>query len=175
MFSVSTVWLYVLALWTGMYTTHFITWLCFIRVYLLQQPVIITTFWLDVLASLYPPLWAGCGVLLFHWGVNIHWGSLTGQMTSSWFDRGVIISSKSLPPPLPSSFTPPQQRRSPPKHQMTPTALFLMRSVSFSGNKLLWFKVTKRCMGLAPINSLMNVSLHATITTHPPTHSLLTP
>lgn len=26
------------------------------------------------------------GVFLFHWGANIHWGSLTRQITSSWFD-----------------------------------------------------------------------------------------
>lgn len=99
------------ALWLGTYAAHCIISVCCICVYLLQWPVIITVFWLDVSASLQPDV----GMLLFHWGANIHWGSLTGQMTSSWFDRGVIISSKPLPPPLPSSLTPPSDRDKIPK------------------------------------------------------------
>lgn len=62
-------------------------------------------------------------MLLFHSGANIHWGSLTSQMTSPWFDRGVIISSKPLPSPLPSSFTPLTETKSP-NHQITQTVFY---------------------------------------------------
>lgn len=108
------------------------------------------------------------GMLLLHWGANIHWGSLTGQMTSSWFDRAIITSMEPFPPPLPSSFTP-DRDKIPPKHWITPTAFFLLQY----GNRHVSYDVELEgdSRGLAPINSLMNVSLLAIITT---THPLAT-
>lgn len=113
------------------------------------------------------------GLLLFHWGANIHWGSLTGQMTSSWFDRGVIISSKAPPISTPFLFyTPPKTPwtdMKSPKYQITLTALY-----SFC-NIFIWnlekhtsydVRLGGESGGLTPINSLINVSLHLSSTPH---------
>lgn len=115
------------------------------------------------------------GSLLFHSGPNIHWGSLTSQTTSFWFDREVIISSKSLPP---SSFVRPTHT--------APTAgregvietskllkwlVFLTQHVYMSRNWHDSYDVGFEGGdgGVAPINSLMNVRLHTSTstTTHP--------
>lgn len=115
------------------------------------------------------------GVFLFHWGAHIHWGSLTGQMTSSWFDRGVIISSKPHPPPLPSSFTPLTEAKSPPPQTSNYSKSFffflLVQNVIDSGNRQVTYDagLQRNSTGLAPINSSTNAKLHATITAHPPT------
>lgn len=106
------------------------------------------------------------GCFCFTEGANTHRGSLTGQMTSSFSDRGVIISSRPLPPPLSSSFTPLTEAKIPPTAfppHVACNRLQIDGSPVMQGYK-------KNSAGLAPINSSTNVKLHATITAHPPTH-----
>lgn len=115
------------------------------------------------------------GSLLFHSGPNIHWGSLTSQTTSFWFDREVIISSKPLPP---SSFVHPTHP--PPTagregvietSKLLKWLVFLTQHVYMSRNGHVSYDVGFEGGdgGVAPINSLMNVRLHTStsITTHP--------
>lgn len=119
------------------------------------------------------------GSLLFHSGPNIHWGSLSSQTTSFWFDREVIISSKPLPP---SSFVHPTHP--PPTagregvietSKLLKWLVFLTQHVYMSRNGHVSYDVDFEGGdgGVATINSLMNVRLHTSTSTT--THSLLTP